>query len=285
MMREKLKSLLGNLGNKYIIFLIAVAVLFLLVMIQGALKKPTLDSKAVNLWQDSSKRASEGEKLSSYQKLKAMNEKGPQRKLAREIEEKNKQVAQVVVEKKEKKKTLEVKQPAPNKTNPREREKDDNEMRFIRNVEAGEELRYVATFKGTQVIKNEKSIQLLLQDEINMPGLKLKKGTILNALPSLLGERIYLKITSAGSGKQVIDLKKYGIVCKDNEGNVGLYHDMVAKILAEQVQNKAKQEVRSELMQYGFFSKVTDAALSIADGMKDMIVEDGKIVLLEFSQE
>jgi hypothetical protein len=280
MMREKLKSLLGK---KYVIVLIGVASFSLLVMIQGALKKPTVEPRPVSLWQDSSKGASEGENLSNYQKLKAMNEKGPQKKLAREVEEKNKQMAQVKVEKKETKKPLEARQS--NKTKAREREKYDHEMRFIRNLEAGEELRYVATFKGAQVIKNEKSIQLLLQDEINMPGLKLKKATILNALPSLLGERIYLKITSAGSGKQVIDLRKYSLVCKDNQGDEGLYHDMVAKILAEQVQNKAKQEVRSELMQYGFFSKVTDAALSIADGMKDMIVEDGKIVLLEFPGE
>jgi hypothetical protein len=142
-----------------------------------------------------------------------------------------------------------------------------------------EEIRYRAVLRENQDVRPEKHIQIVLQEEI--PSLSLEAGTILNGLPSLVGGRIHIKITSAKAGDKLISLAKYGLVCLDDPSLVvGLYNDDVAQIFAE----ASKKSVARELLDFGpaEVTRRIEKGMSLSDITKSITIEKGKHLFIAF---
>ncbi len=290
-MKERLKSFLKN---PYFLALMAMVGVGLFATLKYSLLSESQEKKLGSLWKDVSSPQPEKkpkEKIDIYSQFLAEEEQAPRSELAKKAAENPKQkYRQVKVEDKKQAKAK-IASPVmekPKKINPlpQQKEKDENKLTYVKNSEVRQKERYRAVFKGRQEIKQGKGIQLLLQDEIELPGLRLKESTILTALPSLVGERIHLKITSARVGEELINLRKYGILgLEDGSLEEGIYHDQVAKMVAEEAKKSAKDEFMDEFVPDGLAKRMADKGLSLADLTKPVIIEDGEKVLIEFPEK
>jgi hypothetical protein len=136
-----------------------------------------------------------------------------------------------------------------------------------------EETRYKAVFRESQDIRPGKHVQIVLQEDIL--SLDLEAGTILNGLTSLVGERIHIKITSGKVGDKLVSLSQYGLICLDDPTLVeGLYHDDIAKMVAE----ASKKSLTREMLEFGpeEVTRKIEKGLDLADITKAITIEKGR---------
>lgn len=291
-MKERLKSFLKN---PYFLAILAMVGVGLFATLKYSLLQENQEKKIGSLWKDISSQQPQKktkEKLDIYSQFLAEEEQAPRSELAkRAADNPKKKYKQVIVE--DKKNHAKAKIASPVMEKPKKddlllqiKEKEGNKLTYVRNSEIRQKERYRAVFKGRQEIKQGKGVELLLQDEIEVPGLKLKESTILTALPSLVGERIHLKITSARVGEELINLRKYGLLClEDGSLEEGIYHDEVAKMVAEEAKKTAKDELIDEFVPDGLAKRIANKGLSLADLTKPVIIEDGEKLLIEFPEK
>lgn len=289
-MRESLKSFLKN---PYALALLAMVGVGLLATLKYSFLKEEEGKKGGSLWKDVSSPQpvkKPKEKIDIYSQFLAEEEQGPRSELAKKAAEAPKQKYKQVNVGNEKKHakpgTASPRMEKPKKADLPPQQKEGNKLTYVKNSEVRPKERYRAVFKARQEIKQGKGVELLLQDEIEVPGLKLKESTILTALPSLVGERIRLKITSARIGEELINLREYGLLClEDGSLEEGIYHDQVAKMVAEEARNTARDELMDEFVPEGLAKRITERGLSLADLKKPVIIEDGEKVLIEFPEK
>ena len=120
-------------------------------------------------------------------------------------------------------------------------DKDANQKIFsYRNEELQEDKQFFeAIFRDAQQVQNGKALKIILQEPI--PALNLSAGTVLKGVPSCSGDRIIISITAGVVDKNVF---KVDLECYDKEDCLpGLYHDQLAKHLAESTRDSAVDEL------------------------------------------
>jgi hypothetical protein len=245
----------------------------------------TQTKKKGSLWKDISTPSPEKkikEKIDIYQQLLAEEAQGPKSELAkRAAENPRRKYKKSEIEKK--KMTGHVVLPVKKRQDQMElttQEKNKKKLTFINNLDIREKERYAAVFKGTQEIRQGSYVQIVLEDEIEFGGFKLRQGAILNALPSLVGERIHLHITSAKAVDELIDMRKYGLVCLEDPTLVeGIYHSQVAKMVSDAAKKSARSKAWDLLPEdASTLRDVGQEVLSIAD-ISETITISGKLFI------